>query len=345
MEITVFKKHLGAMIETKDIPLPSNVSPEAFRNAAIVAFTDNPKIRQCEPESIFKAVRRLASLGLVPDGTEAAMVPFKTKVGNNWVDICQAMPMVHGLVKRARNSGEITDIRAHIVYQREVDEGRFEYIVGDEEKLVHHPILFGERGDPVAAYAIAKLRDGAILREFMSAEQIDSVRRAGSSQKIFRKGEKPVVSEEPIGIWADWTEEMWKKSVIRRLCKRLPLTSEDRRAIQQEPDLDETMKDVTPKPTLFERLAGPQEPEAAEPEPEEPEAEDAAPEPIEGEVVRDPIEANPEDGAPMDDEWDAGMKAFDRKWPYDQNPWLEKGDQARADSWAGGWKQREKEAK
>src|SRR5690606_22468021 len=118
------------------------------------------------------------------------------------------------------------------------------YVVGDEERLEHSPILFGDRGDPVAAYAIAKLRDGTTVREFMSADEIDKVRRSGASQLIFEKGQKPKVSDTPRGIWADWTGEMWKKTVIRRLIKRLPVSADDVRRMMLD-DEQHTLRDIT----------------------------------------------------------------------------------------------------
>lgn len=246
-QIVEFKKNLSALIDRKELPLPSNVSPEAFRNAALVAVQDNPKILGCDQNSVFKSVRTLAAAGLVPDGREAALVPFKTKDGQKWVEKCQAMPMVFGLIKMVRRSGEVSDIRAHIVYQNEVNGGYFSYIVGDEERLEHQPILFGDRGQPVACYAIAKLKDGGIVREFMSAEEVDTVRRSSAAQKIYAKGQRPKTSDEPIGIWKDWWTEMWKKTVIRRLCKRLDMSSEDMRRVMIEQDTV-PMKDVTPAP-------------------------------------------------------------------------------------------------
>lgn len=255
--LVTFKGNLKALVDRKELALPSNVSVDAFMNAAIVAAQDNAKILACDQQSVFKSLRTLAAAGLVPDGREAALVPFRTKDGDRYVDKCQAMPMVFGLIKMVRRSGEVSDIRAHIVYQKEIDDGRFEYVVGDRESLRHEPILFGAKGDPVAAYAIAMLKDGAIVREFMSAEEIDTVRRSGASQKIFKKGESPRISEEPIGIWKDWWAEMWKKTVIRRICKRLDMSSEDMRRVMAEPDL-EGIRDVTPREqrdSAFTRLA------------------------------------------------------------------------------------------
>lgn len=278
--IVAFKRDLGRVADAGEFALPSNVSIEAFKNAAIVAAQDNPAILRCTPESVFKSLRRLAAAGLVPDGREAALVPFKGKVDGNWVEVCQAMPMVFGLIKTARNSGEVSDIRAHVVYQREIDEGRFEYVVGDEERLTHTPILFGDRGEAVACYAIAKMKDGSIIRAFLTEHEIEKVRRASAAQRIYEKGKAPVTSDRPIGIWADWTEEMWKKTAIRRLCKRLPLSSEDLRRIQESDEPLESLKDVTPPPSSTDRLRqlrdqgrAAAQPEIIEPEdiPQEPE--------------------------------------------------------------------------
>lgn len=275
-QLVEFKKQLGQMIDANELALPDNVKPSAFRNAAIVAAQDNPKVLQCERGSVMKSLRNLAAAGLVPDGREAALVPFKSKDGNNWVDVCQAMPMVFGLIKMVRRSGEVSDIRAHLVYQEEFDQGRFKYTVGDHEELTHEPILFGDKGPAIAAYAIALLKDGTIVREFMSAQEIDVVRRSSAAQRIYKKGQAPKVSDEPIGIWADWQPEMWKKTVIRRLCKRLDMSSEDMRHVQIEPS-DREVTDVTPqekRPGFADKVNAARE--AAKEEPQDaPDVEDA----------------------------------------------------------------------
>lgn len=277
-----FKRNLGSLIERNELALPSNVSPDAFKNAAIVAVQDNPQILNCDNESIFKSVRTLAAAGLVPDGREAALVPFNTKVDGKYVKRCQAMPMVFGLIKMARRSGDVTDIRAHIVYQDEVDQGRFKYIVGDEESLIHDPILFGPKGKAVGAYAIARMKDGSLIREFMDAEEIDRIRRSGASQRA--KGQ---VSDEPIGIWKNHWGEMWKKTLIRRICKRLDMAAEDMRRIMVDQDEAPAIKDVTPKvnttPNLAQRLKKPEQ------------------EPLEGEIL--PAD---EEQAPVEQEGQQG---------------------------------------
>jgi recombination protein RecT len=343
--IVAFKQGLSRLVEAKELALPSNVSPEAFKNAAIVAVQDNPKILTCDQSSVFKSIRKLAAAGLVPDGREAALVPFKTKIDGNYVDVCQAMPMVFGLVKMARRSGEIADIRAHIVYQAEVDQGKFSYVIGDTEALTHEPILFGEKGAPVGCYAIAVLKDGSIIREWMDAAQIDVVRRAGASQKIFERGAPPKVSDVPLGIWKDWWDQMWKKTVIRRLCKRLDLSSEDMRRMLADEDEMALARDVTPaeRPlTPFQTKVAaargtlpPTEPAREEAAPEEPAPADV----VDAEIV-DPdkpkfIDLDPKGSFPGSSEWDLGGKAAAEKVSIEACPFPYGSDQAR--DWCGGW--------
>lgn len=227
-----FKQQMSNLIDSKELALPDNVSASAFRNAAIVAVQDNPQILQCSAQTVFKSIRRLAAAGLVPDGREAALVPFNSKDGKQ----CQAMPMVYGLIKMARRSGDVKDIRAHLVYQNEIDQKRFEYVIGDEERLTHDPILFGDRGKMVGAYAIARLKDDTLVREFMDADEIDRIRKLGAVNRG---------KDQPVGIWKDHYDAMAKKTVIRRLTKRLDLSAEDMRHIAMDDDMA-SPRDITP---------------------------------------------------------------------------------------------------
>lgn len=308
-----FKQDLNSLIDRKELALPSNVTPEAFRNAAVVAVQDNPDILRCDAASVMKSLRTIAAAGLVPDGREAAIVPFK--------GTAQAMPMVFGLIKMARRSGDVKDIRAHLVYQGELDQGLFEYVVGDEEALTHKPILFGEKGPAVAAYAIAKLKDGTIVREFMDRDQIEKVRKSSPQQRG---------KENPQGIWQQWTEEMWRKTVIRRLCKRLDLSAEDLRRVMTEQDSPAPIRDVTPAETehvtLSQRLAAAKE-EA-----------DQEPEAVEGEIVDGhwTDEVDTSDAFPGDDAFTEGVKAFQAGTARTDCP---HGDHDVAAHWLGGWDQ------
>jgi len=328
--LTLFKHDLTRLEEAGELALPDTVSFKAFKNAAVVAITDNPSILNCKKESVFKAVRTLAGAGLVPDGREAAIVPYKGEA--------QAMPMVSGLVKIARNSGKITSLWADVVYEGE----SLDIWVEDGERKWNHVNADGSRinamdrgGTIIGAYAVAKLTDGTVEFQPMSWAEIDKRRRSSANQK----------GDKPTGIWAQWGEEMAKKTVIRNLCKRLPMSSEDMERIMKEQE-QPVMRDVTPeredRPNLAQRLAG--EPErATQPDhapdapdtPDEPEA--ASGEPIEGEVVDGFAlqDLDTSEAFPGSDEFTEGAKAFQDGAHLADCPYQE--DRKKATDWGGGF--------
>lgn len=309
-----FKHNLQRLIDAKELALPSNVSMDAFRNAAIVAVQDNPTILTCNPESVFKAIRKLAGAGLVPDGQEAAIVPFKGQA--------QAMPMVRGLRKIARNSGEIASLWDEVVYEGEiltitVDDGerRFQHKQADGSPLD----ALTRGGDVVGAYAVAKLKDGTVEFLSMNKKAIEKRRMASASQRG---------KSNPDGVWRDWYEEMARKTVVRGLCNKLPMSAEDVRRIMEEDDANAVqLRDITPadeapapRRNLAQRLADPELP-ASEPEILPPE----------GSQDLDLSAA-----FPGSDEWDEGVKAFQAGDPEDACPYDT--DNEKITNWIGGYR-------
>ena len=252
-----FKTNLGRMVEANELPLPSSVPVETFRNAAIVAVQENPDILNCSPASVFRGIRKLAAMGLIPDGREAAIVRFKGEA--------QAMPMVWGLVKIARQSGRIETIRAEVV--REGEKLVRSEVLGNEEwrhvRDDGSPIDFMDReGEIRGVYAIATLKGGGVEVEPMSRQEIEKRRMASPQQRG---------SRTPAGIWAGWYDEMAKKTVLRSLLKKLPMSAEDRARVEAEEPY-ESARDVTPPANAFaSRALAARE---AEPEDETPHDED-----------------------------------------------------------------------
>lgn len=184
-----FKKTLGAMV-------PS----ERFTRIAVTAVKSNPDIANLERTSLMASIMKAAQDGLVIDGKEAAIVPFKGKA--------TYIPMVAGLVKKMRQADSFANLSHGIIYQGELDAGLFEYVKGDEERLVHKPMLFGDRGAMIGAYAIVTTKDGQKFRAVLTKDDIEKRMKAG------RAGQS--------GPWASWTEEMWIKTAIRAVYKIAP---------------------------------------------------------------------------------------------------------------------------
>lgn len=182
----------------------------------VTAVNLNPDLLRADRRSLFNACAKAASDGLLPDGRDGALVIFNTKDKSggqdNWIKKVQWMPMVAGIIKKARQSGEISALGARIVYAEEIKQNRFTHkVVDGVPKVDHDPILWGDRGAMVLVYSFVRFKDGTVDFEFLHADDIKKMR---------------AVSKAKFGPWFDWEEEMWKKSAIRRHAKRLPVSSE-----------------------------------------------------------------------------------------------------------------------
>lgn len=179
--------------------LPQQIPVERFIRTAITAVQMEPSLMQADRRSLFAACMKAAQDGLLVDGREAALVKYGERV--------QYMPMVNGILKKLRQSGQLLSINAHVVYENDT----FEFELGDNERIVHKPALLN-RGRPIAVYAIAYTTEGGAYREVMSVADIESIRnlsRSGNSSP-----------------WKNHWPEMAKKTVVRRICKRLPSSTD-----------------------------------------------------------------------------------------------------------------------
>jgi len=188
------------------LALPKHVTVDRLLRIAMTSIQKTPKLLDCSPQSLIAAVMQSAQLGLEPDGVlgQAYLVPYKTT--------CQLIPGYKGLLKLARQSGELSTIQAHAV--RENDH--FEFGYGLDPFLRHIPSL-DDPGDIMAFYAVARLKDGGYQFEVMSKKDVDGIRARSMAAAS--------------GPWVSDYEEMGKKTVIRRLSKMLPASVELARAV------------------------------------------------------------------------------------------------------------------
>jgi len=183
--------------------LPRHIDEEKVIRLAMVAASTSPKLRDCTPISILLSVMEASQLGLMPHGSlgHGWMIPYGKEA--------RFIPGYRGLMDLATRGGKVINVEAEVVFDCDV----FEYERGTDAKLVHKPEL--ERpaaAQPIAAYAIARLKGGGSVFKVLARSAIEKVRdasRAGNS-----------------GPWVDWPEAMWQKTAIRNLCKFLPMSSE-----------------------------------------------------------------------------------------------------------------------
>lgn len=210
----------------------SSFPVERFKAALVTAVAQNPDIFDCEPNSIRLALLKCAQDGLVPDNRLAALVPFKDNKRN--LLLAQYIPMVQGIIQRARELGEVFSITANVVHENDdfvVDET-------DLESMQHiRPKLNTPRGQIIGAYVIFRHQNGRVIhREIMDREQIDKTRA------VSRAKNSPA--------WNDWFSEMARKTVIRRGVKYVAMSTVLRQIVEREDEytvLDGTARVVDPR--------------------------------------------------------------------------------------------------
>lgn len=229
IEVSNVRADLGRMTGEFSAVLPPQIPAERFIRTIVTAVQMDPSLLMADRRSLYGSCMKAAQDGLQLDGREAALVIFKDR--KNGGSKVQYMPMVGGILKKIRNSGEISTISAHVVYSND----QFEYELGDSERITHKPKL-EDRGQPVAVYAIARGRDGGVYREVMSVAEVRKVQSVSRSRDS--------------GPWSSWWDEMARKTVVRRLAKYLPTTI----------DLDQTLNndnaDYVLPATVSEPAAG-----------------------------------------------------------------------------------------
>lgn len=179
--------------------LPSHMSAERMIKIALVAATKNPRLLQCTPQSLLTALMNASELGLEPFTglNQAWIIPY----GNE----ATFMPSARGLCDLARRSGEITSIYSYCVYDRDI----FECELGLNPTLKHVPRFDGKpRGNLLLVYAVAKFKDGTSQYEVMTKHDLDKVRACSKNGNS--------------GPWSLWTEEMNRKSCLKKLSKYIP---------------------------------------------------------------------------------------------------------------------------
>ncbi len=203
--IEAIRTSLESMSDRLQAVLPSHVKPDKFIRVALVAIQTNPYLLECDRNSLYTACMKAATDGLIPDGREAALVPYKGKI--------QYQPMILGLCKKARNSGEIKSMDAQEVHEKD------EYQSWTDENGPHfkHTKARGDRGQLVLVYAYAITHTQGTYFEEITAEEIAAIKKTVMDSKA--------AAFSPWG--GPFEGEMRRKTAMRRLLKyRVPSSSD-----------------------------------------------------------------------------------------------------------------------
>lgn len=216
--------------------LPGHITVDKFIRTAQTAIVSTRNIEKAKPGPLLQAISKAAADGLILDGREAALVI-------DYQGDAQYRPMMRGLLKLAYNSGRVKSISVQIACEND----DFEYILGDEEKIIHKINFKSPRGACIAVYAIATLDGGEVMREVMTVDQVNAIRDRSDAWRAHKAGK---IKSTP---WStDW-EEMARKTVFRRLSKYLP-SSTDKEGMDRSNRLQQAAERIDEDYTFAEEV-------------------------------------------------------------------------------------------
>jgi recombination protein RecT len=191
--------------------LPRGMDPERLFRMALTECIKNPKLLECTAESWALAVQTCAQQGLYPDSGLGYMYLNPRRNRKKDVVEVQAMRGYQGDIQLARNSGEIADIYAEVVYSKD----EYKVTKGLSRDIVHVPYDGDEDPGPLkACYAVAKLRSGEIAFVTLTKRDVERHRESSEGWK------------EDWSPWQKHTAAMWKKTAVHELAKWLPKSTE-----------------------------------------------------------------------------------------------------------------------
>lgn len=182
------------------LAIPNSMSVDRLARVFVTELRRNPKLLECNKMSLMSCMMQTAQLGLeVGVIGQAYLVPFKGE--------CTLILGWKGLVALALRSGNVKSMFASCVYE----DDEFDFSFGTDAFLKHKPKLDGT-GKMIAVYSVATLADGSKQFDVMSAQEVEAIKRRSKTSSS--------------GPWQTDYAEMAKKTVIRRFCKILPVSTE-----------------------------------------------------------------------------------------------------------------------
>lgn len=223
-------KHLNSLLKSKQDALPKDFNETRFLQNCMTVLQDTYNIENCQPISIARTLLKGAFLGLDFFQKECYAIPYKGEL--------QFQTDYKGETKLAKKYSirEIKDIYAKVVKEGDLFE---EEIKSGQQSINFKPLSFNNN-PIIGAFAVVLYQDGGMEYETMSTQEIETIKE-NFSQKSYKTGEFSKA-------WVKTPGEMYKKTVLRRLVKKI---EKDFASIEQaktfEESSDMTFKKEEPK--------------------------------------------------------------------------------------------------
>lgn len=198
-----FSVALTNKLDSVSEALPKDFNKARFVQNALALVNDNPAIAKYGQTKIMAGLLKGAYLGLDFYSKECYLVPYGNDL-NYQTDYRGAKKLAKKYSIRP-----IKDIYAKLV--REGDEFE-EVIVNGEQGINFKPKAFND-GKIIGAFAVCLYADGGMQYDTMSLADLENTRKSSKA------------SNSP--AWKNFTGEMYKKTVLHRLCKHIELDFEN----------------------------------------------------------------------------------------------------------------------
>lgn len=200
--------------------LPKYLTAEQMTRVMAGTIARVPKLAECTTASLLNALMLCAQAGILPDGRNAHLLPFKCY--NKELECNEMLVQVifdyKGLIQIAERNG-VQNIRAIAVHEKDV----FEYgMEGANVTFKWKPDSIGDRGKLVA-FAATCIRDGNTDVEVMTKDEVDAIRKRSKASSsgpwvtdYAEMGKKGLALDTPIPTTSGWTTmgEIQKGDVV-----------------------------------------------------------------------------------------------------------------------------------
>jgi len=183
--------------------LPKDFNKARFVQNALALLNDNPDLQKYSRPQLMGGLMKGAYLGLDFYSKECYLVPYGNKL-NYQTDYRGAKKLAKKYSIRP-----IKDIYAKLIREGDVFTER---IVNGEQSFDFTPKFLND-GKIIGAFAVVLYQDGGVAYDVMSLAELENTRKHSKA------------SNSP--AWRDFTGEMYKKTVLHRLCKHIELDFEN----------------------------------------------------------------------------------------------------------------------
>ena len=198
-----FSESLRRELTNVQDALPKDFNKERFVQNALALLNDNPNIAKYGQAQIIGGLMKGAYLGLDFYSKECYLVPYGNQL-NYQTDYRGAKKLAKKYAIRP-----VKDIYAKLVREGDLFE---ESIEGGNQTFVFKPKAFND-GKIIGAFAVCLYADGGMQYDTMSLADLENTRKQSKA------------SNSP--AWKNFTGEMYKKTVLHRLCKHIELDFEN----------------------------------------------------------------------------------------------------------------------